>query len=75
MYFYDLFINRNYRVIVHGVRSDKIRTMASFQLRPPAAFQFSKPAEWKKWKSRFEQFRLASELSEASDERQVSNLL
>ena len=49
--------------------------MASLQLKPPAAFQFSKPEEWKKWKSRFEQFRLASGLSEASEERQVSSLL
>ena len=49
--------------------------MASLQLKPPAAFQFSKPEEWRKWKSRFEQFRLASGLSEASEERQVSSLL
>lgn len=49
--------------------------MASLQLKPPAAFQFSKPKEWKKWKSRFEQFQLASRLSEASEEHQVSSLL
>ena len=49
--------------------------MASLQLQLPAAFQFSKPEEWKKWKSRFEQFRLASGLAEASEERQVSSLM
>ena len=49
--------------------------MASLQLKPPVAFHFSKPEEWKKWKSRFEQFRLASGLSKASEERQVSSLL
>ena len=49
--------------------------MATLQLQPPAAFQFSKPEEWRKWKSRFERYRLASGLSEASEERQVSGLM
>ena len=49
--------------------------MASLQLKPPAAFQFSKSEEWRKWKSRFEQFHLASRFLEASEECQVSSLL
>ena len=49
--------------------------MASLQLKPPTAFQFSKPKEWKKWKSHFKQFCLASGLSKASEEHQVSSLL
>jgi len=49
--------------------------MASINLRPPASFDFSKPEEWRKWKTRFEQFRLASGLSGESGERQVSSLM
>ena len=48
---------------------------ASFQLQPPAPFNFNQPEEWPRWKSRFEQFRLASGLSAAEDEQQVSTLL
>ena len=53
-------------ITTHGVRS-------AVQL--PAPFQFSKPEEWRKWKSCFEQFQLASGLSEASEECQVSSLI
>ena len=49
--------------------------MASLNLRAPAAFNFSKPEEWRKWKIRFEQFRLASGLSAESEERQASSLM
>ena len=48
---------------------------ASFQLQPPAPFNFNQPEEWPRWKSRFEQFRLALGLSAAEDEQQVSTLL
>ena len=48
---------------------------ASFQLQPPAPFNFNQPEEWPRWKSRFEQLRLASGLSAAEDEQQVSTLL
>ena len=44
-------------------------------LQPPAAFRFDRPDEWTKWKQRFEQYRLASGLSEQSEERQTSTLL
>jgi len=49
--------------------------MASVPLQPPAPFCFSKTDEWPKWKRRFEQYRLASGLSEKSDECQASTLL
>ena len=49
--------------------------MASIQLKPPEPFNFAKPDEWPRWKSRFEQFRSASGLSEEDDKRQVSTLL
>ena len=48
---------------------------ASFQLQPPAPFNFNQPEEWPRWKSRFEQFRLASGLLTTEDEQQVSTLL
>ena len=44
-------------------------------LRPPSAFNFTKPEEWEKWKNRFQQYRLASGLSAEDEERQVSTLL
>ena len=59
------------RDMVHGVRS----AMASFCLQPPSPFDFKTPDEWPRWKQRFEQFRLASDLADESDDRQVSTLL
>ena len=49
--------------------------MASIRLSPPDPFNLKRPDEWECWKRRFEQFRVASGLSEESDERQVSTLL
>ena len=49
--------------------------MASLNLHAPAPFNFSKPEEWQKWKTRFERFWLASGLSAESKERQVSSLM
>jgi hypothetical protein len=49
--------------------------MASVRLQPPSSFNFKTPDEWPRWKRRFEQFRLASGLSEESDNKQVSTLL
>ena len=49
--------------------------MASFTLNPPTAYNFRQPEEWRKWLTRFEQFRIASGLSTESGERQVSSLL
>ena len=50
-------------------------TTYSVSLQPPAAFRFDRPDEWTKWKQHFEQYRLASGLSEQSEERQASALL
>ena len=49
--------------------------MATAPFQPPAPFCFSKPEEWGKWKRRFQQYRVASGLSEKSDEYQASTLL
>lgn len=49
--------------------------MDSIRLEPPAPFSFQTPDEWPCWKRWFQQFRLASGLSAAGGERQVSTLL
>ena len=51
--------------------------MASYNasLSVPAAFPFDTPDHWPKWKRRFQQYRLASGLSQESEERQVNTLL
>ena len=49
--------------------------MATAPFQPSALFRFSKPEEWGKWKRRFEQYRVASGLSEKSDKCQASTLL
>ena len=49
--------------------------MASVPLQPPVPFSFNKMDKWPKWKRRFEQYRLASGLSEKSEECQASTLL
>ena len=49
--------------------------MAVLQLKPPEPFNFKTPDEWPRWRKRFEQFRIASGLSEDSVEKQISTLL
>ena len=49
--------------------------MAQFNLRPPEAFDFKNPDDWPRWKRRFEQLRVASGLTDDSEECQVSTLL
>ena len=50
--------------------------MASIiRLQLPSSFSFKNPDEWPRWKRRFEQFRLASGLSTAAEDQQVSTLL
>ena len=49
--------------------------MAQLQLKPPGNFDFKQPDTWLKWKKRFEQFRVASDLASAEETRQVSTLL
>ena len=49
--------------------------MATPVLKTPKEFHFNKPEEWGKWKARFQQYRLASGLSEKSAECQIGTLL
>ena len=51
--------------------------MASYNssLSDPAPFPFNPPDHWPKWKFHFQQYRLASGLSQESEERQVNTLL
>ena len=49
--------------------------MTAINLKPPAAFDFSKPDEWPKWRKRFQQFRSASGLEGEAESRQVDTLL
>ena len=48
------------------------KRMALVKLDHPESFTFKKPEEWQRWKRRFEQFRVASGLKEASAAKQVS---
>ena len=49
--------------------------MAEIRIQPPEAFDFKNPDDWSRWKSRFQQFRVASGLDEQSEAKQVSTLL
>ena len=49
--------------------------MAGMHLQPMQTFDFLQPAQWPKWKQRFEQFRVASGLIDRSEGRQISTLL
>ena len=48
---------------------------ATFQVKPPELFNFSSPAEWPKWRRRFERFRKAWGLDASVEETQVSTLI
>ena len=49
--------------------------MAQVQLKPPSPFDFKTPDDWPRWKRRFEQFRVASGLSQDGVSKQVNTLL
>ena len=49
--------------------------MATIRLQPPEQFDFKNPDSWKRWKRRFEQYRVASGLATENEPRQVSTLL
>ena len=49
--------------------------MAMLNLQPPGPLCFNKTADWPKWLRRFQQYRLASSLSEKGEECQVSTFL
>ena len=44
-------------------------------LQPPPPFNFKSPDEWSRWRRQFEQFRVASDLTESTAAKQVSILL
>jgi len=48
---------------------------ATFQVAAPEPFNFSCPAEWTKWRRRFERFRKASGLDAKDEEAQVNTLI
>ena len=50
-------------------------SVATYQVVPPEAFNFSHSTEWTKWIRRFERFRAASELEEKGEEVQVNTLI
>ena len=60
---------------IYRMVSEVCWLMANLQLKPPEQFDFRKPDEWPRWSKRFEQFRVASGLSDKSDTRQVCTLL
>ena len=49
--------------------------MAQLNLKPPETFDFRNPDDWPRWKRRFEQYRVASGLTDDSEGKQVSTLL
>lgn len=49
--------------------------MAQLHLRPPEPFNFKAPDSWTRWRQRFEQYRVASDLAEDSNAKQISTLL
>lgn len=49
--------------------------MATMNIDPPKPFNFSDPDDWPRWKKRFLQFRDTSNLSAATEPRQVRTLL
>ena len=54
---------------LHGVR------MANISLEAPAHFNFSRPEDWTKWKRRFNQYCITSDLAEEGEVCQISTLL
>ena len=64
-----------YNTWCQEVAGPTMATFTHFTLIPPAAFNFHQPEEWKKWLTRFEQFRIAFRLSIEPGERQASSLL
>ena len=56
----------------HG---DSIGIMAAIKLEPPEPFDFKKPELWTRWIKQFDQYRIASGLSDKDLSRQVCVLL
>ena len=51
---------------------DRMLGFSQYNVVPPGPFDFSKPADWPKWKRKFERFRHASELYLKPASQQVS---
>ena len=49
--------------------------MVQIRLQPPDPFNFKTPDDWPRWRRRFEQFRVASGLTEDAQTRQISTHL
>ena len=59
----------NVLMILHG------GSRGWYRIEPPEPFVFAKPDGWPQWKRRFEQFIIASGVSEECELRKVSTLL
>ena len=49
--------------------------MQRINLQPPQPFNFKNPDDWPRWQRRFEQYRVASGLSEDQEKKQINTLL
>jgi len=49
--------------------------MAQIDFQPPNPLNFKCPKDWPRWKQHFEQFRVASGLSDAAAAKQINTLL
>ena len=57
------------------MNSGKLSKMATFQVTSPEHFNFMRVEDFQKWINRFERFKIASGLSEKSQEQQVNTLI
>lgn len=49
--------------------------MATNAIKPPTAFDFTKPAEWKEWYKRYSRYHSVAKLSKESEQIQIDTLL
>jgi len=52
-----------------------LELMAQIHFKPPDPLDFKHPEDWPRWKQHFQQFRVASGLSDAAAAKQISMLL
>lgn len=59
--------------IVKLVRTRMVHIpVSTYQISPPEPFELAKPGEFERWLRHFQRFRIASNLSQASDGHQVN---
>lgn len=58
-----------------AARTAPVMAAATFTIKPPEPFDFSKPHEWEKWIRQFEHFRLASNLNNSLHANKVNTLV